>query len=66
MLSKVEYAKYLGAVKTDQDFFAEVELLEQLEQLGPFFKFRAKVSQDGQLKAKLVFSLMNLPEDHLL
>ena len=63
MLSKVKYAKYLGAVKTDQDFFAEVELLEQL---GPLFKFRAKVSQDGQLKAKLVFSLMNLPEDHLL
>ncbi|MFL3657285.1 MAG: hypothetical protein ACJ07L_04410 [Opitutales bacterium] len=53
-------------MKTDQDFFAEVELLEQLEQIGPFFKFRAKVSQDGQLKAKLVFSLMNLPEDHLL
>jgi 3-hydroxyacyl-[acyl-carrier-protein] dehydratase len=62
VLAKVAYAKYIGIVKTDRDVFAEVELVEQL---GPLFKFKAKVLQDGRLKAKLMFSLINLSDDHL-
>jgi len=59
----VDYAKYLGVVKVDREVFAVVDLIEQL---GPLFKFKARVLQDGRLKAKLMFSLMNLSDDHLI
>ncbi|MFT7669179.1 MAG: 3-hydroxyacyl-[acyl-carrier-protein] dehydratase [Planctomycetota bacterium] len=62
VLSKVEYAKYLGIVKTDRDVVAEVQLVEQL---GPLFKFNARVYQDGTLKAKLCFKLTNIGDEHL-
>ena len=62
VLSKVAYAKYLGMVKTDLEVFAQVELVEKL---GPLFKFKAKVFQDGRIKAKLRFSLINLSDEHL-
>ena len=63
VLSKVDYAKYLGVVKVDRDVLAIVDLLEQL---GPLFKFKARVLQDGRLKAKLMFALMNLSDQHLI
>jgi len=40
-------------VKPERDVFAEVELIERLK---PLFKF----------KAKLMFSLINLSDEHLL
>jgi hypothetical protein len=42
--------------------FAEVDFIERL---GPLFKFKAKVLQDGRVKAKLMFSLINLSDEHL-
>jgi 3-hydroxyacyl-[acyl-carrier-protein] dehydratase len=63
VLSKVDYAKYLGVVKVDREVVAVVDLIEQL---GPLFKFKARVLQDGRLKAKLMFSLMNLSDEHLI
>ncbi|MCL4134105.1 UNVERIFIED_CONTAM: hypothetical protein GTU68_048095 [Idotea baltica] len=62
VLSKVEFAKYLGIVKTDRDVVAKVHLAERL---GPLFKFNAKVYQDGELKAKLCFQLANIGDGHL-
>ena len=63
VLSKVWYAKYYSLAKPEEELFAEVDLLEQI---GNLFKFRARVEQGGQLKAKLQFSLMNLSDTHLL
>jgi 3-hydroxyacyl-[acyl-carrier-protein] dehydratase len=62
VLSKVEFAKFLGIVKTDRDVVAEVNLVEQL---GPLFKFNARVYQDGELKAKLCFKLANIGDEQL-
>ncbi len=63
VLSKTGYAKYYSLVKPTGELFAYVDLLEHVANL---FKFRARVEQDGQLKAKLQFSLMNLSDEHLL
>ena len=63
VLSKVGYAKYFSLVKPEGELFAHVDLLEHV---GNFFKFRARVEQGLQLKAKLQFSLMNLSDEHLL
>jgi len=62
VVSKVAYAKYMGIVKPERDVFAEVELIARL---GPLFKFKARVLQDGLIKAKLMFSLINLSDEHL-
>ncbi len=62
VVSKVAYAKYMGIVKPERDVFAEVELIERL---GPLFKFKARVLQDKLIKAKLMFSLINLSDEHL-
>ena len=62
MVSKVAYAKYMGIVKPQREVFAEVDFIERL---GPLFKFKAKVLQDGRVKAKLMFSLINLSDEHL-
>jgi|TARA_B110000093_G_scaffold181913_1_gene227095 3-hydroxyacyl-[acyl-carrier-protein] dehydratase len=62
VVSKVAYAKYMGIVKPQREVFAEVEFIERL---GPLFKFKARVLQDGCIKAKLMFSLINLSDEHL-
>ncbi len=62
VVSKVAYAKYMGIVKPQREVFAEVDFIERL---GPLFKFKAKVLQDGRVKAKLMFSLINLSDEHL-
>lgn len=62
VLSKVRHAKYYSLVKPEGELLAHVELLEQM---GNLFKFRARVEQEGVLKAKLQFSLMNLSDKHL-
>ena len=62
VLNKVESAKYLSIVKPDTAIDIEVELLESFENL---FKFRAKVSQRGELKSKMRFNLMNISDQYL-
>lgn len=63
VLKKVEYAKYLEMVKPHAPIEIEVELLEDL---NPLFLFKAKVSQEGRVKAKLSFKLANISDHHLL
>ncbi|MGC6455425.1 MAG: 3-hydroxyacyl-ACP dehydratase FabZ family protein [Coraliomargaritaceae bacterium] len=63
VLSKVGHAKYYSLVKPEGELFAQVDLIEHI---GNLFKFRARVEHEGQLKAKLQFSLMNLSDTHLL
>ena len=63
VLSKVGHAKYYALAKPEGELCARVDLLEHA---GNLFKFRARVEQGGELRAKLQFSLMNLSDEHLL
>jgi 3-hydroxyacyl-[acyl-carrier-protein] dehydratase len=62
VLNKVEYAKFLEIVKTDLPIEAKIELVENI---GSLFKFSARVSQGGKLKAKLKFNLVNISDSYL-
>jgi 3-hydroxyacyl-[acyl-carrier-protein] dehydratase len=62
VLNKVEFAKYLSIVKPMSSINAKIELISSESNL---FKFKAKVFQDGTLKAKLLFNLVNISDDYL-
>lgn len=62
VLNKVEYAKYLQIVHVDQEVMAKIQLIDQQDNL---FKFKSKVYQQDQLKAKLCFYLMNISDKYL-
>jgi 3-hydroxyacyl-[acyl-carrier-protein] dehydratase len=62
VLNKVEFAKYLSIVKPVSSINAKIELISSESNL---FKFKAKVFQDGTLKAKLLFNLVNISDDYL-
>jgi len=62
VLNKVNGAKYLGIVRPDADLKAIVKLTDKVDNL---FKFSAKVYQDGLLKAKLSFNLVNISDEYL-
>jgi 3-hydroxyacyl-[acyl-carrier-protein] dehydratase len=62
VLNKIQYAKYLGIVKPDKVITAKVDLYEKENNL---FKFKAKVFQQGKLKAKLSFNLV-IAKDEIL
>lgn len=62
VLNKVEGAKFLEIVKPSLPIEAKIELLDHE---GSLFKFKAKVFQDGKLKAKLKFNLVNIPDKYL-
>lgn len=62
VLNKVEFAKYLSIVKPVSPINAKIELISSESNL---FKFKAKVFQDGTLKAKLLFNLVNISDDYL-
>lgn len=61
VLNKVESAKYYDVCKVEK-VNAEIELIENLDNL---YKFRAKVTQNGILKAKLKFNLINTSDSIL-
>ena len=62
VVSKVANAKYMGIVKPEREVFAEVDFIERL---GPWFKFKGKLLRDGRVKAKRIFSLIKLCDEHL-
>lgn len=62
VLNKVRFAKYLEIVKPSHSIEAKIELLERE---GTLFKFSAKVFQQGKLKAKLGFNLVNISDSYL-
>lgn len=62
VLKKVDFAKYISLVKPEKVVKVEVELIENIENL---FHFKARVLQDGVIKAKLGFNLINISDQHL-
>ncbi len=62
VLNKIEFAKYLEIVKPSHSLEAKVELVENVDNL---FKFKARVFQQGVLKAKLKFNLVNISDSYL-
>lgn len=61
VLNKVESAKYYQVCKPGA-INAEITLKESQDNL---FKFKAKVTQNGELMAKINFNLVNAPESVL-
>lgn len=59
VLKKVHYAKFLSIVKPEKAIFIKVELEQKVDDL---FKFRALVTQDNEVKAKLSFNLVNISD----
>lgn len=55
VLNKVDFAKYYATAKPDQDVVAQVDLVDRVADL---FKFRARVTQEERLVAKLRFNLV--------
>jgi 3-hydroxyacyl-[acyl-carrier-protein] dehydratase len=62
VLNKIEFAKFLQITKPGIVIEARVELIEKNENL---FKFKAKVFQEDQLKAKIKFNLVNISDTYL-
>jgi 3-hydroxyacyl-[acyl-carrier-protein] dehydratase len=60
VLNKIEFAKFLSIVKPTSSISAKVKLIAKQDNL---FKFRAKVYQDEQLKAKINFNLVNISDE---
>lgn len=60
VLNKVQSAKFLDVVKPGAEIQAKVTLVDQHENL---FKFSAKVTQGGKLKAKMSFNLINVSDE---
>lgn len=59
VLNKVQTAKFLDVVKPGQEIEAKVTLLDRQDNL---FKFSARVTHNGDLKAKMKFNLVNVPD----
>ncbi len=62
VLNKVNYAKFYSVSKPEIETNIEVELSSFEDSL---FKFKAKVTQKNELKAKFSFNLMNI-KDHYI
>lgn len=62
VLHKVKNAKYLKMTSPHRTLKAQVELVHSIENL---FEFRARVSQDDILVAKMSFQLLNLDDSVL-
>lgn len=62
VLNKVNYAKFYSVSKPEIETQVDVELSSFEDSL---FKFKAKVTQKGELKAKFSFNLMNI-KDHYI
>ena len=62
VLSRVDKAKFLSPVSPFDDIVADVELLEHLENR---FLFKSTIMQDDKVCAKIMFRLINVPEQSL-
>ena len=62
ILNKVLSAKYMDIVNLKSKVFCEVELIERV---NDYFQFKAVVTQDNKVKAKLTFNL-SISSDEIL
>ncbi len=62
VLNRVDFAKFLSVLRPSKPANIEVELIEHCENK---FKFKARVSQEGHLCAKFLFTLVNIDDSYL-